>query len=253
MASPRRQNSAMTASFKLSSITELVGHITNCINDRSTKSVYRALSWLQSISHGEGVIVCEIETGAAPKLVNSLNVSYSQEWIATYQNHDFEKVDPVLQRAVKSRGFFSWQEAMPDCETEAIRNFWEAAKGYGLIDGMAYTIDKIDGGSSNTVLLVSLSAPLCKLNSDVVFAWDSLMPAVSVALSSQPSAKPSPFTEREIEVLQWSAQGKTVWEISQILAVAEATTKFHLANIYRKLDVGNRAQAISRAAKEGWL
>lgn len=253
MVSPIREERETAASLDRSSITELVGHITDCINDRSTRTVCRALSWLQSISQGEGVIVCEIETGAAPKLVDSLNVSYRKDWISTYQNHGFDKVDPVLQRAIRCRGFFSWQEAVADSETQAIGDFWEAAKAHGLSDGMAYAIDKVGGGSSNTVLLVSLSAPHYKLNSDLIFVWDSLMPAVGVALSGQPNTKSSPFTGREIEVLQWSANGKTVWEISQILSVAEATTKFHLANIYRKLDVGNRAQAISRAAKEGWL
>jgi len=59
------------------------------------------------------------------------------------------------------------------------------------------------------------------------------------------------LSEKEREVLRWAVQGKTVWEISQIRAVSPATVKFHLHNIYSKLQVGNRVQAVAEAVKRG--
>ncbi|HCT04954.1 MULTISPECIES: response regulator transcription factor [unclassified Pseudomonas] len=59
------------------------------------------------------------------------------------------------------------------------------------------------------------------------------------------------LTVRELEILRWAAEGKTVWEISQIRAVSEATVKFHLRNIYGKLQVTNRVQAMNEAARLG--
>lgn len=52
-----------------------------------------------------------------------------------------------------------------------------------------------------------------------------------------------PLTARELEVLQLVAAGSTNNEIAQKLWVTEQTVKFHLSNVYRKLDVGNRTEA----------
>ena len=52
-----------------------------------------------------------------------------------------------------------------------------------------------------------------------------------------------PLTARELEILQLVAAGSTNGEIARRLWVTEQTVKFHLSNIYRKLEVGNRTQA----------
>jgi LuxR family transcriptional regulator, quorum-sensing system regulator SolR len=53
------------------------------------------------------------------------------------------------------------------------------------------------------------------------------------------------LTAREREVLRWVVQGKTSWEIGRILSTSERTVKFHLRNVYTKLNVSNRAQAVA--------
>lgn len=54
-------------------------------------------------------------------------------------------------------------------------------------------------------------------------------------------------SSRERECLQWAAQGKTSWEISQILGVAESTIIYHLRNATRKLNAANRLHAVAKA------
>lgn len=61
------------------------------------------------------------------------------------------------------------------------------------------------------------------------------------------------LTRRELEILSWIEQGKTYWEISQILCISENTVKFHVKNIYEKLDVKNKTQAIAMAYANGIL
>lgn len=59
----------------------------------------------------------------------------------------------------------------------------------------------------------------------------------------------SPVSERERECLNWAAQGKTSWEISQILGVTESTIIYHLRNATHKLNAANRLHAVAKALK----
>jgi len=61
----------------------------------------------------------------------------------------------------------------------------------------------------------------------------------------------SSLTPRELEVLQLVASGSSNGEIAQTLWVTEQTVKFHLSNVYRKLDVGNRTEASHYAHVNG--
>jgi DNA-binding CsgD family transcriptional regulator len=56
-----------------------------------------------------------------------------------------------------------------------------------------------------------------------------------------------PLSGRELEVLNLLATGRTNSEIARDLFVAVGTVKSHTGNIYRKLDVKNRAEALARA------
>jgi DNA-binding NarL/FixJ family response regulator len=59
------------------------------------------------------------------------------------------------------------------------------------------------------------------------------------------------LTPRELEVLGLVASGASNGEIAQTLWVTEQTVKFHLSNVYRKLDVGNRTEASHYAHVNG--
>ena len=65
------------------------------------------------------------------------------------------------------------------------------------------------------------------------------------------AAEESPLSARELEVLQLVAAGATNGEIARKLWVTEQTVKFHLSNIYRKLDVTNRTEASRYAHLNG--
>ena len=62
---------------------------------------------------------------------------------------------------------------------------------------------------------------------------------------------PPELTERELEVLQLAAQGKSGREIARALVVSPATVKSHLEHIYRKLGVSDRAAAVAHAVRSG--
>lgn len=78
-------------------------------------------------------------------------------------------------------------------------------------------------------------------------------PVTKVPKQLRPDTAGKPLSEKELEILRWAKAGKTVWEISVIKAISEATVKFHLSNIYSKLQVSNRAQAVGEAVNRGLL
>ena len=66
-------------------------------------------------------------------------------------------------------------------------------------------------------------------------------------------ADDSGLSARELEVLVLAGQGLSNAQIASRLYLAEATVKRHLANVYPKLGVSSRVQAVSRAMSEGWI
>ncbi len=62
-----------------------------------------------------------------------------------------------------------------------------------------------------------------------------------------------PLSPRELEVLQLIALGHPNREIARQLVIAPGTVKAHTSNIYRKLEVANRTEAVNRARQLGLL
>jgi LuxR family maltose regulon positive regulatory protein len=83
---------------------------------------------------------------------------------------------------------------------------------------------------------------------------DAFDPSSSDGGSRSPTAGLiEPLTEHELEVLQLIVLGKTNEEIAHQLIVARGTIKAHAASIYRKLEVANRTEAVTRARQLGIL
>jgi LuxR family maltose regulon positive regulatory protein len=77
-----------------------------------------------------------------------------------------------------------------------------------------------------------------------------------VSLPSSVLHRPSliePLTKRELDVLRLLAEGLTTPEIANRLYISAGTAKWHTINVYRKLDVHGRVQAVTRAHELGLL
>jgi two-component system nitrate/nitrite response regulator NarL len=64
---------------------------------------------------------------------------------------------------------------------------------------------------------------------------------------------PRILTPRELEVLELAAGGLNGPEIATELVLTPATVRTHFTNIYRKLEVGDRAAAVARAMRLGLI
>ena len=63
----------------------------------------------------------------------------------------------------------------------------------------------------------------------------------------------SPLTFREIQVLNYIADGNSNKKIAQILEISEQTIKNHVSNILRKSKANDRTQAVVIAMRQGWI
>lgn len=61
------------------------------------------------------------------------------------------------------------------------------------------------------------------------------------------------MSERERLCLQWTAKGKTSWEISRILDRSESVVNFHLKNAVAKLNASNKCHATVLAVEHGLI
>ena len=59
------------------------------------------------------------------------------------------------------------------------------------------------------------------------------------------------LSEREVEVLQLMARGSPNKEIAAALSISESTVKTHVANIFQKLEVNGRTEAVTQAMQKG--
>jgi HD-GYP domain-containing protein (c-di-GMP phosphodiesterase class II)/DNA-binding CsgD family transcriptional regulator len=71
--------------------------------------------------------------------------------------------------------------------------------------------------------------------------------------SQRRRAEPSPLSERETAILRQLGAGKVYKEIGAELGLSTSTVRSHLHNIYAKLEVSDRAQAVLRASEMAWI
>jgi LuxR family maltose regulon positive regulatory protein len=86
---------------------------------------------------------------------------------------------------------------------------------------------------------------------------DRILGAIDLDAIAQPSAAEAqlvePLSDREIEVLECISEGLSNREIAQRLTIALSTVKSHTRNIYSKMGVNSRTQAIAHARAWGIL
>lgn len=100
-----------------------------------------------------------------------------------------------------------------------------------------------------------------KLDDSALSAMEILLPYLDTALrrvaplplsfrvaleAESSSGEVYGLSERETEIMDWVRKGKTNAEIGNILCISSYTVKNHLHQIFRKLDVYNRVQAVSK-------
>lgn len=189
-----------------------------------------------------------------PKVVMFNN--YTVEWQRCYDERGYLMIDPTVQHALKSTLPIVWSNRL--FEAASAREMWEEARSYGLCIGWAQASRDPSGAiglltlarSAEDLTSQELSAHEAQMSLLVQYAHAGMARLLASKLAPESQIA---LTAREREVLRWTAEGKTAYEISQILSVAERTVNFHINNVVFKLDASNKTQAAVKAAALGML
>lgn len=180
--------------------------------------------------------------------------NYSEQWQQCYNARGYLRVDPTVQHALRSTLPIVWSNRLFD----SARDLWEEARGQGLRFGWAQASRDANGAVGLLTLARSadqLSARELSTN-QAQMSWLAQYAHAAMSRILTPKLAPETrvaLTAREKEVLRWTAEGKTAYEIAQILSVAERTVNFHVNNVVAKLGTSNKTQAAVKAAALGML
>jgi len=179
--------------------------------------------------------------------------NYPGPWQARYADAGYLFKDPTVAHGKQSQTPILWSD-------NAFANnpaLWADAQDHGLRTGWAQSSLEHNGSGSLLTLCRSFE-PLtaCELQAkESAMRW--LVQVAHVSLSrnilSQEAQTLKPLTCREREILQWSADGKSAQDISDILLLSKSAVDFHMKNAISKLRAPNKTAAVARAALMGWL
>jgi DNA-binding NarL/FixJ family response regulator len=123
-----------------------------------------------------------------------------------------------------------------------------------------YIFDAIEAGAKGYLLKDAAREDLFKAIRAVHQGESLIEPGVAAKLLtrlnqlSRQRAEPSraeALSDREIEVLKLMAKGAANKEIAATLQISESTVKTHVANIFQKLNVSHRTEAVTQALQRG--
>ncbi|MBP6750050.1 MAG: autoinducer binding domain-containing protein [Xanthomonadaceae bacterium] len=182
-------------------------------------------------------------------------------WLGLYVREGFAYVDPIVNAIARGHRFFprrpliQWQpdraiEREPPSPNPLFRRLIEAAKDFKR-PAYGYAGGEVVGGR-----FLLLSAPSRKSCADDrrLHVLNVLFPSLMRALARQPAASQNAnLSGRETRMLELLAEGLSDAEIADNLAISQATVRFHLQNLFQKLQARNRCHVIALAYRHGYL
>jgi LuxR family transcriptional regulator, quorum-sensing system regulator SolR len=180
--------------------------------------------------------------------------NYSQDWQQRYIKENYLLVDPTVAHGLRSMMPLVWSEDI----FATSRSFWEDARAHGLCVGWAQSCHDAKGvgglltlaRSTDNLSIKELDELSLRMN------WLSQLTHEGMTRLLVPKLIPETavvLSAREVEILRWTADGKTSAEVSEIIYLTERTVNFHVNNALIKLGASNKTAAAIKAAMLGLL
>lgn len=184
-----------------------------------------------------------------------LLTNYPETWMEKYIVDDFKNIDPIVRHVRNSYLPVFWREIINEEKnfTTKDKAFMGLASEFGIRYGVSIPCHGILG-EIGVLSLCSSASLTIKEEQNAIYQCHMLMPYIHQTikrLQLSGNIKTTLLTKREKECLLWASEGKTAWEISQILKISERTVIFHLKNSMNKTNSINRQQAIVKSILMG--
>ena len=215
----------------------------------STRAVGQVLRQALTTEGYENIVFVKTRNSLLHKIVWA---ELPTDYAPAYYHNRWDQIDPVLKYAATSTQPFLWEAARRRIrETKKLFNFFEECRELGVHTGLTIPFHG-PGGQTD---LVSLSVREKERPSSerlpIVYAMAFQAWLRHSELEIDLERKPSPLSKRELECLCWIRDGKTNAELAELLGVSERTVEFHTANIFRKLGVRSRVEAVVVGLQSG--
>ncbi|MNZ59227.1 Transcriptional regulatory protein LiaR [compost metagenome] len=140
-------------------------------------------------------------------------------------------------------------ELYPDCKVIVLTSYLDDSKMYPVIEAGAFSyLLKTSRANEIADAIRAAARGQSVLESQVAA---KMMNRFRQPKEQQQTMLHDDLTEREMEVLKRVAQGRSNQEIADELFIGVKTVKFHITNIFNKLEVEDRTQAAIYALKQG--
>jgi LuxR family transcriptional regulator, quorum-sensing system regulator CviR len=192
--------------------------------------------------------------GSDLKIGYILNSSYPEGYFSAYVAEGQIRFDPVVALELEAPRLYHLADILRMKADSLNRDGLDMTRGYGIKEGYSTGFRNEARGLTSIFSFMGRSLPRSG-RSELIL--DLLGPHLHAALcrvaAKEEPRSPSPLSARETEVLEWIKAGKSTWQISMQLSLSEATVKFHVGNILKKLDAATRTQALAEAMHRGYI
>lgn len=222
------------------------------IGELDIKNAYKiALDFFNNL--GYEFCAFSMHSHATTRCFNKVNLNnYSPRWNTRYEQNNYCSIDPTVAHCNHSMLPILW-----DSKTfSGVPDMQRALADQGMQYGWSLPVHDLHNHNSG---MLSVARSHCRITTYELYENLGYATFISHALhalamqtlaSKHPDGWSAPhLSSREIEVLKWSAKGKTAAEIGIILNLSPRTVTFHLKNAIHKLGVTNRISAVVQATK----
>ena len=171
-------------------------------------------------------------------------------WLERYIANNYYTVDPILRYALWLKKPFHWQQAFQHYDCTLLDSLPELKRASGH-NGFAYGC-RI-GPEGYVIAITSIRLKNKQATEDQRRIICHIMPHLNAMLMRPGFMVVPKLSLQETLVIKWAGEGKSSWETAVILQTSERAVKYHLANVYRKLQVSKKPQAVIQAYKMGLL
>jgi DNA-binding CsgD family transcriptional regulator len=173
--------------------------------------------------------------------------SFPEEWMDYYTKNDMLDVDPVPNYMLRSALPAFWGGVTANAAGDPLQLMRDAVD-VGLVDGAMVPLHAVGGE------VAYVTVALDKVHPEQTYENLAAIQMLSTFFHEKYKSflrniDPVELTDREVQVLQWAAEGKTDEEISDILCISAHTVRYHWRKIFDKLQACGRTYAIVKAIR----